>query len=95
MTALYRDHYFETIELLDDEQREQIRNNDKDYIVLNVAIFNTGAIIIVDCTNDFPTEDFENGEVSVFDNDTFQELIDNYEKETGKNFYLTKENLPI
>lgn len=87
MTALFKDHYFSTIELLTHEQREEIKNNDKDYIVINVQCTNADAWISLDLTNDFPSEDFENGECSVFDNDTFEELVDNYEEQTGKKFY--------
>ena len=87
MTALFREHYFETIELLSDEQREQIRNNTKDYIVIDVQATNTMAWIDLSLTNDFPEEKFSSGECSVFDNEDFEDLIDNYEYKTGKKFY--------
>lgn len=87
MVALFKDHYFETIELLSEEQRENIKNNDKDYIVLDVQCTNNGAWIDLELTNDFPEERFENGECCVFNNDTFSELLMNYEYQTGKNFY--------
>jgi len=87
MTALFKDHYFDTIELLSQEQREKIKNNTNDYIVIDVQCTNNGAWIDLDLTNNFPRESFENGECCVFDNDTFEELIDNYEYQTGKKFY--------
>ena len=87
MTALFRDHYFETIELLTQEQRERIRNNDKEYIVIDVQCTNNGAWINLDLTNDFPDEDFMNGTCTVFDNENFEDLIDRYEYETNKKFY--------
>ena len=87
MTALFRDHYFETLELLTNEQKEQIKNNDKDYIVIDVQCTNTGAWIDLSLTNDFPEEDFMNGECSVFDDESFEDLVDNYEYKTGKKFY--------
>ena len=87
MTALFRNHYFNTIELLTPEQREEIKNNDKDYIVIDVQEINTDALINLNLTNNFPSEDFANGECSVFDNNAFEELIDNYEEQTGKKFY--------
>lgn len=85
MTALKNDNYFETIELLTNEQREAIKNNKKDYIVLDVR----GDEIKLSLTNQFPTKKFVDGEVTVFDNDHFEELVDNYEQ-TGKKFYLTR-----
>ena len=87
MTALYRDHYFDTIELLTPEQRELIRNNSKDYIVIDVQCTNTGAWIDLNLTNEFPDEDFMAGRVTALDDDSMAELIDNYEYATGKKFY--------
>ena len=87
MTALLRDNYLETIELLSNEQREAIKHNDKDYIVIDVQCTNTGAWIDLDLTNDFPTERFEAGECCVFDNENFEDLIDNYEQQRRKKFY--------
>lgn len=87
MTALFRDHYFDTIELLSQEQREKIKNNHKDYIVLDVQCTNTGAWIDLTLTNNFPEEEFKSGECSIFDNETFEELVDNYEYQTQKKFY--------
>lgn len=87
MTALFRDNYFDTIDLLDDNQREAIKNNNKDYIIINVQCTNTGAWIDLKLTNEFSDEDFMSGECSVFDNENFEELIDNYEYKTGKKFY--------
>ena len=85
MTALKNDNYFETIELLTNEQREAIKNNKKDYIVLDVREDE----ITLSLTNQFPTKKFIDGEVTVLDNDRFEELVDNYEQ-TGKKFYLTR-----
>ena len=85
MTALKNDNYFETIELLTEEQREAIKNNKKDYIVLDVRKDE----IKLSLTNQFPTKKFVDGDVTVLDNDHFEELVDNYEQ-TGKKFYLTK-----
>lgn len=85
MTALKNDNYFETIELLTNKQRDSIKNNKKDYIVLDVR----GNEIELSLTNQFPTKKFIDGEVTVFDNDHFEELVDNYEQ-TGKKFYLTR-----
>ena len=85
MTALKNDNYFETIELLTNEQREAIKNNKKDYIVLDVRKDE----IKLSLTNQFPTKKFVDGDVTVLDNDHFEELVDNYEQ-TGKKFYLTK-----
>lgn len=85
MTALFNDNYFDTIELLTPEQRESIKNNKKDYIVLNVQ----GNEIKLKLTNQFPTKEMVKGEVCVFDNESFEDLIDNYEQ-TRTNFYLTK-----
>ena len=87
MTALFRDHYFDTIELLSQEQREKIKNNYKDYIVLDVQCTNTGAWIDLTLTNNFPEKEFKSGECSIFDNETFEELVDNYEYQTQKKFY--------
>ncbi len=86
MTALFRDHYFDTIELLTDKQRHAIKNNNRDYIVIDVQATNNGAWIDLTLTNDFPKEAFKSGECSIFDNETFEELVDNYEQ-TGKKFY--------
>ena len=85
MTALFNDNYFDTIELLTPEQRESIKNNKKDYIVLNVQ----GNEIKLKLTNQFPTKEMIKGEVCVFDNESFEDLVDNYEQ-TRTNFYLTK-----
>lgn len=85
MTALFNDNYFDTIELLTPEQRESIKNNKKDYIVLNVQ----GNEIKLKLTNQFPTKEMVKGEVCVFDNESFEDLVDNYEQ-TRTNFYLTK-----
>lgn len=85
MTALFNDNYFDTIELLTPEQRESIKNNKKDYIVLNVQ----GNEIKLKLTNQFPTKEMVKGEVCVFDNGSFEDLVDNYEQ-TRTNFYLTK-----
>lgn len=85
MTALFNDNYFDTIELLTPEQRESIKNNKKDYIVLNVQ----GNEIKLRLTNQFPTKEMVKGEVCVFDNESFEDLVDNYEQ-TRTNFYLTK-----
>ena len=85
MTALKNDNYFETIELLTNKQREAIKNNKKDYIVLDVREDE----IKLSLTNQFPTKKFVDGEVTVLDNDHFEELVDNYEQ-TGKKFYLTR-----
>ena len=52
MTALKNDNYFETIELLTNEQREAIKNNKKDYIVLDVREDE----IKLSLTNQFPTK---------------------------------------
>ena len=52
MTALKNDNYFETIELLTEEQREAIKNNKKDYIVLDVREDE----IKLSLTNQFPTK---------------------------------------
>ena len=87
MSTLFRNHYFETIELLTQEQREQIKNNDKDYIVIDVQCTNNSAWINLDLTNDFPDEDFINGTCTVFDNEGFEDLIDCYEYQTNKKFY--------
>ena len=85
MTALKNDNYFETIELLTNEQREAIKNNKKDYIVLD----GRKDEIKLSLTNQFPTKKFVDGDVTVLDNDHFEELVDNYEQ-TGKKFYLTR-----
>lgn len=85
MTALFNDNYFDTIELLTPEQRKSIKNNKKDYIVLNVQ----GNEIKLKLTNQFPTKEMIKGEVCVFDNGSFEDLVDNYEQ-TRTNFYLTK-----
>ena len=86
MTALFKDHYFDTIELLTNGQKHAIKNNNKDYIVIDVQATNNGAWIDLTLTNDFPEEAFKSGECCVFDNETFEELVDNYEQ-TGKKFY--------
>ena len=85
MAALKNDNYFETIELLTNKQREAIKNNKKDYIVLDVREDE----IKLSLTNQFPTKKFIDGEVTVLDNDHFEELVGNYEQ-TGKKFYLTR-----
>ena len=89
MTALFREHYFETLELLTEGQKEQIKNNTKEYIVIDVQATNTMAWIVLNFAdeNEFPTEEFENGECSVFDEESFEELVDNYEYKTGKKFF--------
>jgi len=85
MTALFRDSYLHTIELLTPEQRKAIKNNTKDYIVLDVQATNNGAWIDLKLTNDFPEKAFMSGECCVFDNSSFEDLIDNYEQ-TGRKF---------
>lgn len=87
MTALFRDNYFDTIELLSQEQRESIKNNDKDYIVINVQCTNNSAWIDLNLTNDFPVKEMYDGECTVFDDTQWEILIDNYEYQTGKKFY--------
>ena len=87
MTALFKDNYFDTIELLSQEQRESIKNNDKDYIVINVQCTNNSAWIDLDLTNDFPVKEMYDGECTVFDDTQWETLVDNYEYQTGKKFY--------
>ena len=79
-------HIFEVLDLLSDEQKEQIKNNDRDYIVFDVQCTNAGAWVDLDCTNDFPEEKFMNGECTIFDNDDIEDIIDRYEEQTGKRF---------
>lgn len=79
-------HIFEVLDLLSDEQKEQIKNNDRDYIVFDVQCTNAGAWVDLDCTNDFPEEKFSNGECTIFDNDDIEDIIDRYEEQTGKRF---------
>lgn len=87
MVALFRDNYLETLKLLTEKQRKRIKNNQYDYIILDVQCTNTMAWVDLSLSNKIPVSKLNRGECSVFDKYTFTHLIFDYERETGERFY--------